>query len=455
MYNRRALDAHHCYRGITFTGGIAVHEPVADPSSGRQRALYSVGALGWGAYNGFNNAILSLVLHAITHNPFIIGYLSNTRTIEGFVIQPLVGRWSDRTTSPLGRRRPFILAAIPVTVALLLLIPVIRGLSGPFLLPLLAADIILFSIAWNVALDPYQAMMIDITPPRQRSIFNAVISIISLLGQVAIVAYASIAALKKNGIPGAVFVATAAVIFVSFAMVYLTVREPRVARTVAAVEEAIPPRRYLAEMRTFTEAFKLLISVFFLWSGLNAILPFITIFPGQIVHASTSQSLLIYIVIVLSSAAFAYPFGRLARRFGNRRLIAAGTVILIGAAVGGLIVPNYPLLFPVAILAGCGFAATTVLTYPYLSELVPPGRIGVFTGLQTAFSSIAVPVSVIFTGLLIDRFGYRSIFAMLAIMMVFDIIFLLSVDEDRAREQIRRVEAESIALAAQQGTHLA
>ncbi|HZS95077.1 MAG TPA: MFS transporter [Chloroflexota bacterium] len=407
-----------------------------------QRTLYTFGALGWGAYNGFNNAILSLVVHGLTHNPFIIGYLSNTRTIEGFVIQPLVGRWSDRTSSALGRRRPFMLIGIPITAFLLLLMPVIRGTGGSLTLLFLAVDIILFSIAWNVALDPYQAMMIDITPPRRRSIFNAIISIVSLLGQVAIVAYASIAALKKHGIPSLVFVAAAAIIFLSFAVVFFGVREPRTAQVTARVEESIPPRRYLAEMRTFTEAFKLLVSVFFLWTGLNAILPFITIFPGQIVHASASQSLLIYIVIVLSSAVFAYPFGRLARRFGNRRLIVVGTLLLIAAAIWGLVVPTYVLLFPLAILAGCGFAATTVLTYPYLSELVPPGRIGVFTGLQTAFSSVAVPVSVVFTGLLIDQFGYRSIFAMLAIMMVFDIAVLLTVNEERAHEQIRRVEVE-------------
>ncbi|MGH2446985.1 MAG: MFS transporter [Chloroflexota bacterium] len=407
-----------------------------------QRALYTTGAVGWGAYNGFNNAILSLFISGFTGNPFIIGYLSNTRTIEGVIIQPLVGRLSDRTVGRLGRRRPFILAGIPVTAVLLVLVPVIGSSAGAATLPLLAADIIIFSIAWNVALDPYQAMMIDITPPRARPIFNAVISIASLLGQVVLVAYASIAALKRHGIPDAVFVVAAAIIAISFAFVFFGVHEPRRSQTLAEVEERIPWRRYVREMRTFSEAFKLLVSVFFLWSGLNAILPFITIFPGKIVHATTSQSLVIYVVLILSSAVFAYPFGRLAGSFGTRRMIVVGTMLLIAAAVLGLIVSSYSLLFPLAVLAGCGFAATTVLTYPYLAVLVPAGRIGVFTGLQSAFSAVAVPVSVGITGLLIDHFGYRSIFAMLAAMMVLDVVFLLSVREDRAREQVLSVERE-------------
>src|ERR1700736_6746234 len=92
--------------------------------SPRQKIFYSFGNLGNGAYNAFNNAILSLYVSMFTSNPFIIGYLGSTRTVEGVVIQPLVGRWSDRTSSPLGRRRPFILFGVPVAVFFLALIPI-------------------------------------------------------------------------------------------------------------------------------------------------------------------------------------------------------------------------------------------------------------------------------------------------------------------------------------------
>jgi hypothetical protein len=60
--------------------------------------------------------------------------------------------------------------------------------------------------------------------------------------------------------------------------------------------------------------------------------------------------------------------------------------------------------------------------------------------LQAAFSSVAVPISVGVTSLLIGHFGYRSIFAMLTAMMVVDVLVLLSIDEDAARRQVRTVE---------------
>jgi MFS family permease len=100
------------------------------------------------------------------------------------------------------------------------------------------------------------------------------------------------------------------------------------------------------------------------------------------------------------------------------------------------------------VLGGAGFSATTALTYPFLASLVPESRIGAFTGLQTAFSACAAPVSVALTGSLIHYFGYRSIWAMVAALMVFDVLFLLRIDEGAAREQIARIESEEHAVAA-------
>ncbi|MGI8825146.1 MAG: MFS transporter [Chloroflexota bacterium] len=416
--------------------------------SSRQRFFYSFGQLANGAYNGLNNAVLGPYLSAFTGNPFVIGYLGNTRTMEGVIIQPLVGRWSDRTSSPMGRRRPFILFGIPFSVLFLMLIPIAGHQGHGRALPLVAAAIILFSITWNIAGDPYQALMVDITPSRRRPIFNAILSVLALLGQVAIVAYAGVAAFKKNNIPDAVFYAGALFMLLTFAAVFFGVSEPRHAGTVAKVEEKIPVRVYVAEIRHFREAFKLLVSVFFLWTGLNAILPFLTIIPTKILGATKSQSLVVYMVMILTAAICAYPFGRLAARGGARRYIVIGTVTLIAAALLGMVVRSYVWFFPVAMLAGAGFSATTALTYPYLSQLVPGSKMGVFTGLQTSFSAVAAPVSIGVTGLLINHFGYRSTFAMLAVMMVVDVAVLLSIDDSAARVQVEEVELEERVMAA-------
>jgi maltose/moltooligosaccharide transporter len=415
--------------------------PTAHPAGTRNKIFYSFGQFGVGVYNGFNNAIIGLYILGFTTNPFLIGYLSNTRTIEGVVIQPLVGRWSDRMVNPLGRRRPFLLVCIPLSVFFLALIPTVgHGVSRNLALPLIVVTIVLFSITWNMAADPYQSLMVDITQPGERPVFNSILALISLVGQAVILVYAALASLKKNNIPAPVFYACAAFLLLSFAVVFFGVREPRWAAETAEKETRIPFRVYVSEMRDFREAFKLLVSVFFLWSGLNPIIPYLTVFTVNVMHVHKAEALVVYMTVILSAGLFAYPFGLLARRFGTRRMIVLGTVLLIAAAIGGTIAPTYLSLFPVAVLAGCGFSATTALTYPYLSQLVPASRIGVFTGLQSAFSAVALPLSVGAAALLIEHWGYRVIFPLLAVMMVVDIAILLSIDEEAARQQVQRVE---------------
>lgn len=317
-----------------------------------------------------------------------------------------------------------------------------RGLA----LPLIAAAIILFSISWNMASDPNAALMVDITSPRERPIYNSILAIIGLLGQVGIALYTSFAVLNKNNLPDRIFVICAVFLLVSYALVFLGVREPKEARELAQREDKIPFPVYVRELRTFREAFKLLASMFCLWTGLYSFLPFITIFPTKVVGASKSQALIIYVVLILTSAALSYPAGRLGAKYGNRRGVVVGTLTLIGAAIIGLVVPSYFWMFPLAMLAGAGFAFTNVLTYPLLSELIPSSKIGVFTGIQTAFGAAAVPVSVIVNGTLISHFGFRSMFGFLAVMMVLDVCWLASINLPEARRQVRDSEVAEATL---------
>jgi MFS family permease len=76
----------------------------------------------------------------------------------------------------------------------------------------------------------------------------------------------------------------------------------------------------------------------------------------------------VFVVLILTSAVLSYPAGRLGARYGNRRCVVLGTLTLIGAAFIGLIVPSYAWMFPIAMLAGTGFAFTNALTYPLLSR---------------------------------------------------------------------------------------
>jgi maltose/moltooligosaccharide transporter len=271
----------------------------------RNKIMYGFGSIANGVYSAFNHAILSLYVSSFTGNPFILGYLSNTQTMEGAVIQPLVGRRSDGMTSRFGRRRPFILVCVPISVAILMLIPIAGRQSRGLALPLVAAAIILFPITWNMASDPNTALMVDITTAEERPTYNAILAMLGLFVQAGVALFTSFVALKKNTIPASVFYICGALLLFSYGMVFFGVREPHAAREQAKTEASIPLRVYLSELRRFREAFKFMASMFCLWTGLNPIIPFITLYPKKVVGASNAQG-----IIVSANRAPAYRWSR-------------------------------------------------------------------------------------------------------------------------------------------------
>src|SRR5882762_4859645 len=146
----------------------------------RTMLLYSAGSVGAGAFYAFNNFLLPLALKAIGAPDLITGLLSNTRSIEGVVIQPTVGALSDRIWTRFGRRRPFIAIGILLSAAFFLV-----GSASTISLVPLAVAIFLFSIFFNAAIDPYAALLADITPLHQRGFLSGLSQGIQLLGQVA------------------------------------------------------------------------------------------------------------------------------------------------------------------------------------------------------------------------------------------------------------------------------
>src|SRR3954470_10943486 len=111
--------------------------------SPRGMALYSVAAIGGGFFYIFNNAVLPLLIPS--SNVLLVNLMSNTRSIEGAVIQPVVGAWRDRLWSRLGRRRPFMLLAMPLCALVMALTPLAPNLT------LTVACIVGFSLLFNVA----------------------------------------------------------------------------------------------------------------------------------------------------------------------------------------------------------------------------------------------------------------------------------------------------------------
>lgn len=131
-------------------------------------------------------------------------YLANLRVVGlavAMLVQPLAGMLSDRSTSPLGRRRPYIIASALLTMSFLVVI----GASPAFLqgnlntffqqnfgitaaYAVLLFGIVLYQFSSNLGQGALQGLIPDLVPPDQRGRSSGVKAVFELLPSVLIIA---------------------------------------------------------------------------------------------------------------------------------------------------------------------------------------------------------------------------------------------------------------------------
>ncbi len=423
------------------------------PLTHAKTLAYSCGLFAAGMFFAFNNFTLPLYLSIFTSNNILIGWLSSTRSFEQSVIQPIIGAWSDRTWTRFGRRAPFFLAMMPLVAILL----VFNGLipHDPSLLALVAVTIFVFSLLFNVGIDPYYALLADVTTSEQRGTVNGVAQVFGFLGQVAIL----VGAFLLYGIhPAWVFALVAAGLVIGFGIVALGVRE---SRERIHVEPGRPSRRSLGEFNQYVlalfreqpEAIKLLGVRFFYQLGINAAVPFLTLFMvreiglngwGDVIAVLPSDlsaslakidpgglSQLMATVLLLSTGLAAFPCGILGDKIGKKRVFAAGLLVCGVTGLFAAFATNVPQSLFYMVLLGIGNAALTVLFFPYLTDLIPAERVGEFVGLSAFAETSGVFLSILLAGELINLnlFGlqYRLVFIVTAVFLLIAFIAVMFV----------------------------
>jgi maltose/moltooligosaccharide transporter len=181
--------------------GVAWEGPMSEAPPQRQRPELGF----WQTWNlcfgflgiqfGFalQNANVSRIFQTLGAEIDAIPLLWIAAPLTGLLVQPVVGYFSDRTWSRLGRRRPYFLAGALLSSLALVLMPASPALwIAAGLLWMLDASI-------NVSMEPFRAFVGDQMPPRQRAGGYAMQSFFIGLG--AVVASALPWMLAQAGVP--------------------------------------------------------------------------------------------------------------------------------------------------------------------------------------------------------------------------------------------------------------
>lgn len=105
--------------------------------------------------------------------------------LTGMIVQPIIGYFSDRTWTALGRRRPYFLAGSILASAALMFMPNAAVLA--YVLPPLyvgAGILMVMDASFNVAMEPFRALVADLLPADQRTLGFSVQTFLIGLGAV-------------------------------------------------------------------------------------------------------------------------------------------------------------------------------------------------------------------------------------------------------------------------------
>lgn len=198
----------------------------------------------------YDSVIPKILTETFRLNETISGAIMALDNILALFLLPLFGALSDRTSTKIGRRMPFILLGTACAAVLMNLLPVLdnRYAAAPSTGKLVgfAAVLGLLLVAMGTYRSPAVALMPDVTPNPLRSRANA---IINLMGAIGGIIYLAVAAVmypnaRITGLAHVnyqpLFLVVSAVMLVSVAVLFLTVKEPRLAAETRALEAQHP-----------------------------------------------------------------------------------------------------------------------------------------------------------------------------------------------------------------------
>ena len=388
----------------------------------------------------------------------IAGVIMALDNVLALFLLPLFGKLSDRTHTRLGRRMPYILGGTLAAVVLMNLLPMADRARS---LWLFVAALGLLLLAMGVYRSPAVALMPDVTIKPLRS--NAIINLMGTLGGVFTLAATSF--LVTHDATGredysALFLAVSILMLAAVVVLLFTIRENRLAHEVElqnlaaqgedaaqAQDDETPSSG--AGFSSLDPALRrslilILCSVALWFMGYNAVTTaftkYVSVQWGYDIKAA-SQCLMVATV----GAVVSYlPVGFLSSRFGRKRVIQAGVLLLAACfGVAALFASFSPVLYGIFALVGAAWAMINVNSYPMVVEISKSGDVGKYTGYYYTFSMAAQIVTPIASGWLLEHVGYYTLLPYAAVMVALSFVTISLTKHGDSRPQPPRSRLEA------------
>ena len=388
----------------------------------------------WQMYDNLIPKILTETFHM---GESVSGMIMAADNILALFLLPLFGGLSDKCTSRLGRRRPYILFGTLAAVAVMMALPI---LTDSFHASPDAWKQVCFIIGLGILLtamgtyrSPAVALMPDVTPKPLRSKANAIINLMGALGGIIYLIittflYKTTADVYVSYLP--LFAIVGGIMLAALAVIMFCVDEPKLVAEQKRYEDAHPEdnlTQVTENGETLPKDVKrslgfLLASIALWFIGYNGVTTWFSVYAGRTWHMTLAQANTC-LTIATAGAILSYiPVGNVASRVGRRKTIRFGTLLLAGSLFAAFVYTMLsasfsPVLYGLFVLVGMAWAAINVNSLPMVVEICSGSEVGKFTGLYYTFSMSAQIMTPIVAGWLLEHVDYKTLFPYAAIFV--------------------------------------
>ncbi len=383
--------------------------------------------------------------------------------LVGMIVQPIIGHYSDKTWNRLGRRKPYFLAGALLSSAALVFLPNSGGLAG--VIPALwigAGMVMIMDASFNVAMEPFRALVADNLPETQRTLGFSIQTFLIGLGAVAGSALPDILSgmgvsltAGSDGIAdnikwafyiGAAVFMLAILITIFYSSEYPPAEYEQYHGKVEPTKGQSGLSEILFDFRHMPKTMRQLGLVqFFSWFALFSMWVFTTDAVATHVYGLSGDysksvayneagnkvgtSFAVYNFIAM---LYALLLPAVARKVG-RKLTHAISLVAGGIGLISIYFVKDPAMLNVS-MVGVGLAWASILAMPYviLSGSIPAGKLGIYMGIFNFFITLPQIVNGLLGGWIVNHLyggepiyaivlaGFFMIFAAISVLFVYD-----------------------------------
>ena len=360
----------------------------------------------------YDNVIPLILKNTFALGETYTGVIMAADNILALFLLPFFDSLSDKISTPIGKRMPFVLAGTGFAFTFLMLLDYSNKARN---LVLFIGMLLLLLIAMGLYRSPAVAIMPDVTPKPLRSKANAVINLMGAVGGVYTLIMIKLlvgAGTTPDYFP--LFLAVGLLMLLSVAILFLTIKENKLREEMPKEEEEekeapISTAELPKEVKRSLVFMLLSIALWFI--AYNAVTTAFSRYATHVWGLENGGYANCLMVATIAAIISYIPIGSIASHIGRKKTILIGIALLAFCFFNAGFMNQYHWIMNVFFaLIGFAWAAIGVNSLPMVVEIASAGDVGKYTGLYYTFSMAAQVVTPILSGFLLEHVSYRTLF---------------------------------------------